>query len=103
MTTTQPLRQLYGPADPPLGAATRRRPGLGAALRWEVRKLRAQRRAKTVLLAALLGPIPIAVISHGQARPPKDTLFGRFATENGFALSLLVLAFVTQWVLPLLT
>ena len=22
---------------------------------------------------------------HAQARPPKDTLFGRFATENGLA------------------
>src|SRR3954453_8497755 len=102
-TTTQPLRQLDGQANPPLGAVSRRRTGLGAALRWEVRKLRAQRRAKAVLLSALLGPIPIAVIIHGQARPPKDTLFGRFATENGFALALLVLGFAAQWVLPLLT
>jgi ABC-2 type transport system permease protein len=80
-----------------------RRPGLGSALRWEVRKLRAQYRARAVLLAAALAPLLVVVIIHGQSRPPKDTLFGRFATENGFALALLVLGFAAQWVLPLLT
>ena len=80
-----------------------RRAGLGAALRWEIRKLRAQYRAWAVLVGAVLAPIPIVVIIHGQSRPPKDTLFGRFATENGFALALLVLGFAAQWVLPLLT
>ena len=48
-------------------------------------------------------PIAVVVIMHSQPRPPKDTLFGRFATENGFAMALLVLGFATQWVLPLLT
>jgi ABC-2 type transport system permease protein len=74
-----------------------------AAVRWELRKLRAQLRGKVVLVAALLGPIPIVLIIHGQSRPPKDSLFGRFATDNGFALSLLVLGFAAQWALPLLT
>ncbi len=94
-------------------AATTRRPshaapvhssaGLLGALRWELRKLRAQYRARAVLLGALLGPVPVVVIIHGQSRPPKDTLLGRFATENAFALALLVLSFAAQWVLPLLT
>jgi ABC-2 type transport system permease protein len=99
MTATQvaPLTR-EAPAQAP-----RRRPGLGAALRFEVRKLRAQYRAWAVLLGAVLAPIPIVVIIHGQSRPPKDTLFGRFATDNGFALTLLVLGFATQWLLPLLT
>jgi ABC-2 type transport system permease protein len=103
MTTTQ--------ASPPAAPLTRvdlardvrRRPGLGAALRWETRKLRAQHRAKAVLLGAILGPIPVVFIIHGQSRPPKDTLFGRFATDNGYALALLILGFAAQWVLPLLT
>ncbi len=81
----------------------RRRPGLPAALRWEIRKLRAQYRARAVLLVAALAPVAIVVVIHGQSRPPKDTLFGRFATENGLALALLVLGFASQWVLPLLT
>ncbi|GAB7005756.1 hypothetical protein JCM18899A_32290 [Nocardioides sp. AN3] len=80
-----------------------RRVGTGAVLRWELRKLAHQWRAKAVLIGALLGPLPVVVIIHGQSRPPKDTLFGRFATENGFALALLILGFAAQWVLPLLT
>ncbi len=80
-----------------------RRGSLAAALRWEIRKLRAQYRARAVLLGAVLAPIPIALVIHGQSRPPKDTLFGRFATENGYALALLILGFSSQWVLPLLT
>jgi len=80
-----------------------RRAGLGAPLRFEIRKLSAQYRGWAVLAGAVLAPIPIVVIIHGQSRPPKDTLFGRFATDNGFALTLLVLGFATQWVLPLLT
>src|SRR3954451_3146714 len=79
------------------------RPGLVAPLRWEVRKLRAQYRAWAALIGALVVPVAVVVVIHGQSRPPKDTLFGRFATENGFALSLLVLGFASQWVLPLLT
>ena len=77
--------------------------GRGAALRFEIRKLRAQHRGWAVLAGAVIAPIPIVVVIHGQSRPPKDTLFGRFATDNGFALTLLVLGFATQWVLPLLT
>jgi len=79
------------------------RGGLGAALRWETRKLRAQLRVKALLVGAVVAPIAVVVVVHSQPRPPKDTLFGRFATDNGFAMALLVLGFATQWVLPLLT
>lgn len=77
--------------------------GTGAALRWEARKLRAQLRVKALLVGAVLAPIAVVVIMHGQPRPPKDTLFGRFAIDNGYAMALLVLGFAAQWVLPLLT
>jgi ABC-2 type transport system permease protein len=83
--------------------APRQRPGALAPLRWEIRKLRAQYRAKAVLIGALVLPVVVVVVIQGQSRPPKDTLFGRFATDNGFALALLVLGFAAQWVLPLLT
>lgn len=72
-------------------------------LRFELRKLRAQWRAWAVLGACVVAPWPLAMIIHGQARPPKDSLFGRFALDNGWALALLVLGFAGQWVLPLLT
>jgi ABC-2 type transport system permease protein len=81
----------------------RRRGTLAAALRWELRKLRAQYRGRVVLISALVAPLPIALVIHGQSRPPKDSLFGRFATDNGYALTLLILGFASQWVLPLLT
>lgn len=54
-------------------AGTRRRPGLFAPLRWEVRKLRAQYCAKAVLIGAVVLPIIVVVVIHGQSRPPKDT------------------------------
>lgn len=99
MTTTPVAARTAQDAAP----TVRRRPGLFAALRWEVRKLRAQYRARAVLIGAVVAPILVVVIIQGQSRPPKDTLFGRFATDNGFALTLLVLGFASQWVLPLLT
>jgi ABC-2 type transport system permease protein len=77
--------------------------GLGAAVRWEARKLRAQLRSKALLAGAVLAPIAVVVVVGAQSRPPKDTLFGRFATENGFAMALLVLGFASQWILPLVT
>jgi ABC-2 type transport system permease protein len=77
--------------------------GLGSALGFELRKLAAQWRVKAVLAGALLAPIPVALAIHAQGNPPKDTLFGRYATTNGFSLALLVLGYAGQWVLPLLT
>jgi len=92
---------------PPTNATTparaRARAGFGAALGFELRKLRAQWRTRAVLLGALLLPIPVAFAIHAQGNPPKDSLFGRYATTNGFALALLVLGYAGQWVLPLLT
>lgn len=97
MSTTTELRAVLAPAAVP------RRPGLGAATRWELRKLRAQARTRWTLLACLLAPIVVVVIIDRQGRPPKDTLYGRYIHHSGFAVPLLMLGFATQWVLPLLT
>ena len=83
--------------------AAQRLPTLRDAVWWEVRKLRAQARARYSLLVVLVAPILIVVVVRGQQRPPKDTLFGRYAHDSGFAVALLVLGFAAQWVLPLLT
>ena len=89
----------------PVAAATAahaRRPGLGGALRWELRKLR-QQRARAVLLGALLAPVPIVVVltaSRGRRRTPCSA---GSPPRTGFALALLILGFAAQWVLPLLT
>jgi ABC-2 type transport system permease protein len=98
MTASPAVRETGAPPR----ETPRPRPGIAAALRWETRKLRAQARTRAVLLGALVGPVAVVLVIHSQTRPPKDTLFGRFATENGFAMALLLLGFAAQWVLPLL-
>jgi ABC-2 type transport system permease protein len=90
-------------AAPAGGRSSRTSVGLGAAVRWEARKLRAQLRTRALLIGAVLAPIGVVVVVSAQSRPPKDTLFGRFATDNGFAMALLVLGFASQWILPLTT
>jgi ABC-2 type transport system permease protein len=81
----------------------RRRPSLLDATRWEMSKLAAQARGRWTLLVCLIAPILIVVVINGQGRPPKDTLFGRYIHHSGFAVTLLILGFAAQWVLPLLT
>jgi ABC-2 type transport system permease protein len=83
--------------------ASSSRVGIGDVLRWELTKLAAQARARYALLFCLLAPIVIVVVINGQGRPPKDTLYGRFIHQSGYAVPLLVLGFASQWVLPLLT
>src|SRR5262249_61685420 len=87
------------------GAAPRgfhRRPTLFDAIAWEAGKLSAQVRTRATLLLCLLAPIAVVLILKGQQPPPKDTLFGRYIHQSGFAVALLMLGFATQWVLPLL-
>jgi len=76
--------------------------GVLSALRWEIRKVAAQYRARAVLIGVVLGPLPVVAAIHAQSQAPKDTLFGRYATVDGFALALLILGFAGQWFLPLL-
>ncbi len=72
-------------------------------IRWEMSKLAAQARARWTLLVCVLAPVLVVIVINGQQRPPKDSLFGRHIHESGFAVTLLVLGFAAQWILPLLT
>jgi ABC-2 type transport system permease protein len=83
-------------------AHSTRRPGLGAALRWEIVKLAAQIRSRALLAAALLIPIAVVAVLNGQEQPPSDTIYGKLIHLSGYAMPLLMLAFAAQWVLPLL-
>ncbi|MBL0746479.1 ABC transporter permease [Nocardioides baculatus] len=87
----------------PSNTCARKEAGLGSAILWETRKLRAQLRSRALLVGTLLAPVAVVLVVGAQSRPPKDSLFGRFSTENGFAMSLLVLGFASQWILPLVT
>src|SRR3954465_13955096 len=78
-------------------------PTLLDAFAWEVRKLVALTRTRATLLLCLLAPIAIVLTLKGQKPPPKDTLYGRYIHQSGYAVALLMLGFAAQWLLPLLT
>jgi ABC-2 type transport system permease protein len=97
-TTTEAIARHAAESD-----AVRRHPSLLDATRWELSKLAAQLRGRLALLFCLIGPVAVVAIVNGQGRPPKDSLFGRYVHQSGYAVPLLVLGFATQWLLPLLT
>jgi ABC-2 type transport system permease protein len=79
-----------------------RRPGLGAAMRWELVKLTAQIRSRALLAVALIIPPVVVAVLNAQEQPPSDTIYGRHVHDSGYAMPLLMLAWAAQWVLPLL-
>jgi len=72
-------------------------------LRWELLRLRHQPRIRAAFTVCLLGPPLLALVLSAQSGLPKDTLFGRYVKDSGFALPLLVLGFAGTWALPLVT
>ncbi len=92
-------------ASPParLPAIARQAPTLLHAVRWESSKLAAQARARWTLGICLIAPILIVFVINAQQRPPKDSLYGRYIHDSGYAVTLLILGFAAQWILPLLT
>lgn len=76
------------------------RPGL-TVYRWELEKLTAQWRVRAALGAAVIAPWLFVAALRMQDAVPADTLFGRWVHLTGFASPLVVLAFATQYALPL--
>lgn len=101
MSTTTTAGGL-GTATPTRGRTSTRRPGTATVLRWEVAKLATLVRVRAVLLLCLVAPPVIVLVLRGQ-RPPADTLYGKLVHLSGFAVPLLLLGFISQWVFPLLT
>lgn len=81
----------------------RRHPGAGAVYRVELAKLQGQPTVRAALALVVVGPFALAGGLSLQTSVPADTLFGRWSLTTGFAVPLLVLGFVTSWVVPLLT
>jgi ABC-2 type transport system permease protein len=69
--------------------------------RIEMVKLSAQFRVRILIAACVLGPLVVVVAEAAQSGVPADTLFGRWIHESGFADSLFILGFFSQWVIPL--
>jgi ABC-2 type transport system permease protein len=87
------------PAAPP---ATRRRPGVGAIYRWELRKLRAQKRTFLGFGMAVIVPIIFVVALELQKGGPNDVPFGRYVRETGLAIPPVLLIFGSIWLFPLI-
>lgn len=79
------------------------RPGVGTIYRWELRKLRAQKRTYLGLGAAAAVPIIFVVALATRGGGPNDVAFGRYVHDTGLAIPLVLLLFGSVWMFPLIT
>ena len=78
-------------------------PGVLTVYRWELRKLRAQKRTYLGLGAAAAVPIIFVVALATQSGGPNDVAFGRYVHDTGLAIPLVLLLFGSVWMFPLIT
>jgi ABC-2 type transport system permease protein len=71
--------------------------------RWELRKLRVQKRTYLGLGAAALVPILFALAVSLRNGQPNDVAFGRYIHQTGLAIPLVILLFGSIWMFPLIT
>jgi ABC-2 type transport system permease protein len=71
--------------------------------RWELRKLRSQKRTYLGLGAAVAVPIIFTVALRVQQGQPNDVAFGAYVRESGLAIPLVLLLFGSIWLFPLIT
>jgi ABC-2 type transport system permease protein len=82
--------------------AGRRRPRVATVYRWELLKLRAQKRTYLGLGAAVLVPVIFIVALQIQGNGPDEIPFGRYVTETGLAVPPVLLLFSSIWLFPLI-
>jgi ABC-2 type transport system permease protein len=94
-------------AAPSLGAArpvARRYPGVWTVYRWELTKLRYQKRTYLGLGAAAIVPILFVLAIHFQHhRRGGDFAFSSYLDRSGLAVPLVILLFGAVWLFPLIT
>jgi ABC-2 type transport system permease protein len=71
--------------------------------RWELAKLRAQKRTYLGLGAAALVPVIFVVVLVLQSGGPNDVPLGRYIRDTGLAVPFVVLFFMSIWGFPLIT
>jgi ABC-2 type transport system permease protein len=77
--------------------------GVRTVYRWELRKLRSQKRTYLGLGIAVAMPVLFVVALGLQNGVPEDVPFGRFVRESGLAIPLVLLVFGSVWLFPLVT
>lgn len=90
-------------AASPLARAAGRRPGVATVYRWELRKLRSQKRTYLGLGAAALVPLIFVTALLSSSGGPDEVPFGRYVRETGLAVPLVGLFFSSVWLFPLIT
>jgi ABC-2 type transport system permease protein len=81
-----------------------RRPGIGTVYRWELTKLRYQKRTYLGLGAAVLVPIFFVLAIHFQRHHRGgDFAFSSYLNRSGLAVPLVLLLFGAVWLFPLIT
>ena len=78
-------------------------PSAWTVYRWELRKLRFQKRTYLGLGAAAAVPVIFAVAVATQNGQPNDVAFGRYIHQTGLAIPLVLLLFGSIWMFPLIT
>jgi ABC-2 type transport system permease protein len=76
---------------------------VGVVYRWELRKLRSQKRTYLGLGAAAAVPILFVVATSLRGGGPEDVPFGRYIHDTGLAIPFVLLLFGSIWMFPLIT
>jgi ABC-2 type transport system permease protein len=84
---------------------SRRRPGIWTVYRWELTKLRYQKRTYLGLGAAIIVPILFVVAVHFRHHRAGggDFAFADYLTKSGLVFPLVILLFGAVWLFPLIT
>jgi ABC-2 type transport system permease protein len=88
-----------------ISGRARSRPGVATVYRWELFKLRYQKRTYLGLGAAALVPIIFVVAIHFRhdRRGGGDFAFASYLTKSGLVVPLVILLFGAVWMFPLIT
>jgi ABC-2 type transport system permease protein len=78
-------------------------PSVLTAYRWELRKLRSQKRTYLGLGAAVAVPVIFCIAVAAKPGGPEDVPFGRYIHDTGLAIPLVLLLFGSYWLFPLIT
>ena len=81
-------------------------PGVGTVYRWELFKLRFQKRTYLGLGAAFIVPILFVIairVQHHHDHGGGDFAFSSYLTRSGLAVPLVILLFGAVWMFPLIT